>query len=612
MAQKKVSLIDGKVSTVLANLSIPMAIGMVCMILVNIIDTFWVAQLGTDEIAAMTFTFPVVGLVINIALGLMIGTSTAVARAIGRGNEDDAAKLTTYALYFSLVIVGIISLVGIFTQDYLFQLLGADPALIPVIKRYMTIWYIGVVLLVIPLIANGALRAMGDAKTPMTVMILGAAANAILDPIFIYGFGPIPRMELEGAAIATLIARLIGMVYVFWILTRKTNLLQIHLPQRDEFVAKIKSILSVGIPAAITNALGPVAVGLITAVVASYGSKALAAYGIGARVDALILLIPSALGGALSPFVGQNWGAHLIKRVADAIRISIKFVLAWGILGCVVLFAFAHPIARVFSQDPDVVKYLVTYLQTIPVGYAFLASVSIASAAFNAVDKAVRSTWLSLLRSIIIAVPGAYIGGQIYGLNGVFLGIVMASVVSSLFGVAWLKNLLNPDGVITPELGKPLTQEESLHLVSEANLAQLLGQLLPPVLQLEDMKLRHMRGNVVGFFVGLRELAHIHPEGRIDLPLPIEVGTNLIRLGIVHNHPQHPDNGWYSHDLRSKKEVEETIWLIRLAHVLYELSERGPGDPVTQEELNGFIISEQCKQSLISSAKRWDLAFKTS
>ena len=585
-----------------------MAVGMVCMILVNIIDTFWVASLGTDAIAAMTFTFPVVGLVINIAAGLMIGTSTAVARAIGSGRQEEATKLTTYALYFSIVIVLLVSLVGFFTQDILFRALGADETLIPLIKRYMTIWYFGVVLLVVPLIANGALRAMGDAKTPMTVMIIAAVVNAILDPLLIYGYGPFPRMELEGAAVATLIARFIGMLYVFWILLRKTNLLNLHFPEKKDFVEKVNKILSVGIPAAVTNALGPIAVGLITVIVASYGPKALAAYGIGARIDALFLLVPGALGGALSPFVGQNWGAHLIKRVADSIRISLKFVLAWGIFGSIVLFVSAQTLAHAFSKDPEVVSGLVVYLQTIPIGYAFLASVNIASSTFNAVDRAFRSTLLSVLRSIIIAVPAAYIGGQLYGLNGVFLGIVIASIISSLFGVSWLKHLLNPDGIITAGFGKPLTREESLHLVTESNTAKILGELLPPVLELEDMTIRHMRGKVVGFFVGKRELAHIHPEGRMDLPLPIEIGDNLIRLGVVESHPKHEDNGWYSHSLTNKKQAEETIWLLRMTHLLYELSERGEGDPITQEELKNFIVSDQCKRSLIASAKRWQLA----
>ena len=154
--------------------------------------------------------------------------------------------------------------------------------------------------------------------------------------------------------------------------------------------------MSVGVPAAITNALGPLAVALITGIVARYGPEALAAYGIGARLDSLVLMIPAAVGGALSPFVGQNWGAHLLARVAEGIRVSLRFGLLWGLGGCLVLIVGGPYIGRFFTTDPKVLADLTIYCQVIPIGYAFISVSSIASSAFNAVDRAVRSTWLSL------------------------------------------------------------------------------------------------------------------------------------------------------------------------------------------------------------------------
>ena len=400
------------------------------------------------------------------------------------------------------------------------------------------------------------------------------------------------------------------MIYVLWILWRKTDLLVLHVPVFSTFVDLCKRILSVGAPAAVTNALGPFAVGLITAVVAAYGAEALAAYGIGARIDALVLIFPGALGGALSPFVGQNWGAHLIKRVAEGIQFALKFVLGWGIFGAVVLFASAPMIAQSFSEDPKVVHNLVVYLQTIPVGYAFLAVVSITSSAFNAVDRALRSTMLSILRSIVIAVPAAYLGGYLYGLKGVFLGIVVASMVTSIFGLSWMRYLLNPNGRVSPDLGKEVTHEESIHLINNDELAGILGKLLPPVLELEELSLRHKRGRIVGVYVGTREIAHINPEGRMDLQLPIEIGENLVHRGVVIHHPQHEDHGWYSHHLSSRQEVTETVWLIRLVHLLYELSQRGEADPLTQKEMAAFTMSQRCIDSMVAAAERWKLAIE--
>ena len=148
MSESKAGLlIEGDVGQALRKMATPMALGMVFMILVNIVDTFWVGRLGTDYVAAMTYTFPVVGLVINLALGLMIGTSTAVARAIGAGRADTAARLTTHALLFAVVAVIILCMVGLLTQDALFRALGAEGEVLELTKEYMTIWYFGVVLL---------------------------------------------------------------------------------------------------------------------------------------------------------------------------------------------------------------------------------------------------------------------------------------------------------------------------------------------------------------------------------------------------------------------------------------------------------------------------------
>ena len=191
----------------------------------------------------------------------------------------------------------------------------------------MNIWFFGVVFLMVPIIANGALRARGDAKTPMMVMMLAAGVNAVLDPAFIYGFGPIPAMGLEGAAIATVIARIVGFFYVLWVFYRRGDVVKFGAVTFDALKGSVKKIMSVGAPAAVTNAVGPVAVGMVTAVVAQFGAEGLAAYGIGARVDTLVLMAPMALGGALSPFIGQNWGAHLLGRVAEGVRTSVKFAL---------------------------------------------------------------------------------------------------------------------------------------------------------------------------------------------------------------------------------------------------------------------------------------------
>jgi len=139
--------------------SAPMAVGIIFMLMVNLIDTYWVSFLGTEELAAMSFAFPVIGVVLNISLGLMIGTSVAVSRILGAGDRQTAARLSTHAILLGLIIATIVCGAGIVTIRPLFALLGAEAELLPYIGQYMFIWYIGAVALVVPMLVNGILRA---------------------------------------------------------------------------------------------------------------------------------------------------------------------------------------------------------------------------------------------------------------------------------------------------------------------------------------------------------------------------------------------------------------------------------------------------------------------
>ena len=185
----KNDLLNGDISKTLFRQSYPMALGIVFMIVVNLIDTYWASQLGTDELAAMSFSFPVIGVVINISLGLMIGTSITIARVVGAGDDEQAKKMATNAIYLGLFIVAVVSGLGLLTQEHLFRALGAPEHLLHVenpdgsqgqglLLRYMSIWYLGSLVLLVPMMINGVLRATGDAKTPMNVMMFAAIGNA--------------------------------------------------------------------------------------------------------------------------------------------------------------------------------------------------------------------------------------------------------------------------------------------------------------------------------------------------------------------------------------------------------------------------------------------------
>lgn len=594
MTTGRVALTDGPVAPALRRLAVPMGLGFIFMILVNLVDTFWVARLGTDALAAMTFTFPVVSVVLSIAIGLMVGASTAIARAIGQGDQADVRRLTTHALLLGVGVVVLISALGVALQRPLFAALGAEAKLIDLIEGYMTLWFAGAFFVVVPMMANGALRAAGDATTPMRMMMAAAITNAILDPAFIFGFGPIPALGLEGAAIATIISRVVGMIYAFAVLAGREKQIDFGWPTVAGLRDSWRRILSVGLPATVTNIFQPVATAALTAIVATHGTAAVAAYGVGARLEGLVLIAPLALGSALSPFIGQNWGAHLGDRVAEGVRVSLRFVIVWGLAIFAVLAIGAPWFAAAFTRDPDVAASLTIYLQVVPIGYAAGSTVGIASSAFNAVDRAIRSTVLSLLRALVVAIPVAWLGSQLFGLRGVFLGLVVAAVVAALLGLRWLRVLTEPDTHAAAEAPDPLPADADIANPAVRALVDL-GRALP------DVEVHRTRRTAIGFFVGQRELGHVHPDGHFDLALPVELGEALIEQGALTHH-RNVEAGWFTHEVGDGAGAGR---ILRIAHALYAIRHRGADDAAAEADFEALSLSPRCRAGLIQAAERW-------
>ncbi len=601
-------LLQGEVTASLREMSLPMVVGLVAMIFVNLIDTYWVSRLGTEALAAMTFTFPVSSIVINIALGLMIGTSVAVARAIGAGKEAEARHLTTHAAVLAILVVAVVSGLGLAVQKPLFRAMGAEGLLLDNVVAYMTPWFVGVAFLVVPMIANGALRASGDARTPSRIMVAAAALNAVLDPLLIFGWGPVPAMGIRGAAIATVLARFVTMVVVFVVLLRTTNLLGFSGTILARMGRSWVTVGRVAVPAMVTNAVGPFAVGILTTMIAAHGPAALAAWGIGARVDAVVMLIPNALSSALSPFVGQNWGAHLRARVADAVRTSLWFAVGWGAALAALLLLVAPWVASVFSADPAVQAEIATYLRIVPIGYAFVGAVSMCSSTFNAVDRATRSTVLSVLRSLGFAVPLALAGNLLAGFDGLLFGLVVASIVAALLGTRWMRTYLSPLGETPPGVGAALKPEAVRRWLTDARGWSGIENRLPELLSLEQVQAYAISRKRVGLFVGARVLVYLDEGGRMSVPMPVEVGDNLRRLGALEPHPDHAAHGWYRFALGRTGDADTAAWLIGLTHLLYALSQRGAADPITQQEMDTYTRGPRCVAAMTAAAERWDAA----
>ncbi len=342
MKQKSnAKLIEGDISKILYKMTIPMIVGIFGMIFFNLVDTYFIGILGVDELAAISFTFPVIMIVMSISMGLGVGASSVISREIGIGNLNQVKRYTTDVLILSLAIVILLVILGLFTLNPLFQLLGAKKELIPLIRDYMIIWYAGVPLVVIPMVGNSVIRATGDTKSPGLIMMVAVLVNLVMDPLLIFGMGPFPRLELKGAAIATLIARACVLIFALYVLHRREKIISLQLPTLKDLFHSWKKILYIALPISLTNLIAPVTIAIITKLVADYGKNAVAAFGITSRLEMFSLAIVMALSAVIAPFTGQNYGAKKYKRIIRGIQLSTNFSIIYGLVVMFSSFLFS-------------------------------------------------------------------------------------------------------------------------------------------------------------------------------------------------------------------------------------------------------------------------------
>jgi putative MATE family efflux protein len=423
---------------------------MAAIVLFNIVDTFYVGRLGATELAAMSFTFPVVYMLMHVAVGLGVGLASVVSRVIGEGDHRRVKRLTSDGLILANTVVVVMAIAGFVSIEPLFRALGAGDDFIPLIKSYMLWLYGGIGLLVIPIVGNSAIRATGDTKTPAIIMAVAGVVNIVLDPFLIFGIGPFPRLELQGAAIATVISWGVTFIAAFWILGKRLGMIDFRIPPLGEMWRSWKVILYVGIPAAATQVLVPVAAGIVTRIVSGFGPVAVAAFGVGTRVEALAMIGVFSLGAGLAPFIGQNYGARNCGRLRKAIRFCGVASLGLGAAFFLILAVLARPIATLFTDQEEVVVLIVKYLRIMPVGYAFHGFALLIISAFNALNRPIMSAALNLFRLFLFGLPFAYLGAGLVGVPGVFTGLVVANCLTAFIAYAAIRKFLS---VVDRELG---------------------------------------------------------------------------------------------------------------------------------------------------------------
>jgi len=450
MARGKKNLIEGNIKKQLFQLSWPMLLGMMGIVIFNLVDTYFVGLLGVHQLAAMSFSFPVVMFLNSLALGIGIGTTSLVSRNIIHAEHKAVKMMASRAVLLGVIVVLVFVVAGLFTVRPVFSAMGAEGDILGYVADYMNIWYLGVPFVVIPMVGNNIVRATGDTFTPGMVMVSSGVVNAILDPLLIFGYGPFPEMGIKGAALATVIARSTSLVFILIILIKRENLLTVRFGKLKSVFATWKQILYIAGPASLSMLITPISVALITKILAGFGKEAVAAFGVASRVEMFVLMVIMALGSVLIIFVGQNMSKQKFDRIVEALKISRGFSLLWGVAVFGVLLLLGTEIASLFSSDTMVVEIARNYFYIIGASYGLQGLVMLSTSAFNGINKPYPSAIFSITRMLVLYVPMAWAGASMFGINGVFGAGFIANVVVGLISFQYLLKTIKKHQLAMP------------------------------------------------------------------------------------------------------------------------------------------------------------------
>lgn len=445
------NLVDGSIQRSLIRMTTPMIIGMLALFTFQLVDTWFISFLGTESLTAISFTFPVTFTVMSLAIGLGIGASAVVAKALGSSQFEKAKEAATVINYISLILACLVVIISWILMEDIFTLMGANDRLLIPIRDYMVVWLPGSVLVVCIMTSNSILRGYGDTKTPSILMAAAAFSNALLDPLFIFGIGPFPELGIQGAALATVISWMLGFCYLFYLLVFKMELVSRSLPNKATLKNSGLDMLSIGVPAAGANMMTPLAAGIMTAIAAGFGDSTVAAFGVGARIEPIATLLVLAISSSLPPLISQNYGAGRLDRIKEAYRIATRFILVWQLIIYLLLAIGAGILASIFSEDPEVVEAIKLFVWIMPLGYGLQGIIILTNSSLNALHRPLNALILSIARFFVFYLPLAYVGSVYFGLYGFFAGAVCGNLLMAMISWRTFKRALSGEQQLLSE-----------------------------------------------------------------------------------------------------------------------------------------------------------------
>ena len=415
----------------------PMLFGVLSLMTFQLTDSFFVGQLGRDPLAALGFTVPMQQLVSGMYVGLGIATTAIISRTLGQGEDLRAQRLGGLVIAIGAGLALTLCLSVWLLQSVILDLLGAEQALRPVIREYWVPWLLSAWTGAMVYFSYAVCRANGDTRLPGYMMIITSLLNIALDPLYIFVFG----WGLPGAAWATITAFSVGALIMFPTLLKRAwlrfDLLQLQLAQA---VRQLGGIMA---PAMVSQLMPPTSAMLATALVASFGSAAVAAWGLGTRLEFFSIVVVLALTMSMPPMIGRMLGAGDLENIRKLVRIAVRFILGWQLFIGLVWLGASGVVSTLFSPDADVQDTLLSYLLRVPLSYSGLGVCILMVSVNNALGMPMRALLISTLRLFACYLPLLWIGGQVSGLTGLMTGALIGNLLAGAMAYSLYRQGMN-------------------------------------------------------------------------------------------------------------------------------------------------------------------------
>lgn len=422
---------EENIDKALFKLGIPMVISLLVAALYNVVDTYFVSGLGKEAVAAVSVAFPIQLIFLGIGLTFGAGSGSYISRLLGAKNNKEANIVATVSLFSSAIMAIIIAIVLFYSLDSVMKFIGATPVIMELAKTYTSLFIIGGVLGAVNVTLGNLAVSQGAAKISLKAMIVGSLSNIILDPIFIFKL----NLGVKGAAIATLIARVItSLMYLIYFIGDK-NLIKIKIQNFKPTVAIYKEILKIGISLLILQILQTIAISKISYAASFYGEEAIAAMGIVLRIVTLGTNVVAGYMKGLQPIAGFNYGAKNYERVQEAIKSSIKWTTLFCIVWTAIIYLFTPSILSIFGKDKDVIRIAIPALRAAVIMFITFGFQFTYATLYLAIGKALAGAFLNSLRQGIVFIPVILLLPKMMGLDGVIYAQAISDVLTTIITI---------------------------------------------------------------------------------------------------------------------------------------------------------------------------------